>query len=79
MAWGWSSSQPAAELVAVPASAPVPKPAPIGADGKPKKMCCACPETKRARDECFVARGELGCLEAIEAHKACLRKEGFDV
>lgn len=23
---------------------------PIGPDGKPLKPCCACPETKRARD-----------------------------
>jgi cytochrome c oxidase assembly protein subunit 17 len=61
------------------APAPPKKPAPIGADGKPKKLCCSCPETKRARDECFVAHGEAGCADMVEAHKVCLRNEGFDV
>lgn len=52
-----------------------------GQDGKPKKMCCACPTTKKARDECVVARGEDDerCRALIEAHVKCLRKEGFDV
>eukprot|EP00013_Stygamoeba_regulata_P004327 CAMPEP_0177631444 /NCGR_PEP_ID=MMETSP0447-20121125/1753_1 /TAXON_ID=0 /ORGANISM="Stygamoeba regulata, Strain BSH-02190019" /LENGTH=66 /DNA_ID=CAMNT_0019132929 /DNA_START=23 /DNA_END=223 /DNA_ORIENTATION=- len=44
-----------------------------------KKMCCCCPETKKARDECIIFKGEEGCAELIEAHKACLRKEGFDI
>jgi len=46
-----------------------------------KKMCCACPETKRARDECITLNGEEDsrCQELIEAHKKCLRKEGFNV
>ena len=25
-----------------------------------KKMCCACPETKKLRDECLVINGEQG-------------------
>lgn len=57
----------------------VKKSAPLGADGKPKKMCCSCPETKKARDECFVQHGPDKCQELVEAHKVCLRKEGFDV
>lgn len=76
---GAEESKPAeaAPAAAAPVAA---KPAPIGADGKPKKICCACPETKKLRDECFIEKGgELACLDAIEAHKACLRKEGFDV
>jgi len=47
-----------------------------------KKICCACPETKTARDACVVMHGaeEHGkCREKIEAHLKCLRAEGFDV
>jgi len=47
--------------------------------GKP--ICCCCPETKKARDECVVFKGEEDpeCQKFIELHKACLRDEGFDV
>jgi len=51
-------------------------------DGNPKpkkKICCACPETKQARDSCIAERGEEACSDLIEAHKACLRAEGFNV
>ncbi|GAM20008.1 hypothetical protein SAMD00019534_031830 [Acytostelium subglobosum LB1] len=44
-----------------------------------KKICCTCPETKKIRDECIVMNGEDKCLGFIEAHKQCLRAEGFDV
>lgn len=46
-----------------------------------KKICCCCPETKKARDECVVFKGEEDpdCVRLIEAHKQCLRSEGFDV
>eukprot|EP00871_Galdieria_phlegrea_P005028 jgi/Galph1/5526/GphlegSOOS_G4144.1 len=65
--------------------------------GKPKKkLCCACPETKKQRDECILKNGEeskalysykvsvdkylsVDCRDFIEAHKACLRQEGFKV
>jgi len=47
---------------------------------KPKlKICCACPETKKVRDECVLLQGESACATAIEEHKKCLRKAGFDV
>jgi cytochrome c oxidase assembly protein subunit 17 len=49
-----------------------------GIQPKPK-MCCACPETKRARDECIAQHGEDHCQEFIEAHKECLRRAGFNV
>ena len=49
------------------------------ATGDKPKMCCACPETKKARDECVIAKGEDNCKELIEAHKVCLRKMGFNV
>lgn len=46
-----------------------------------KKICCCCPDTKKARDACILANGEdhPDCLKLIEAHKQCLREEGFDV
>ncbi|KAK9674455.1 hypothetical protein RND81_12G233700 [Saponaria officinalis] len=44
-----------------------------------KKICCACPDTKKLRDECIVEHGENACTKWIEAHKQCLRAEGFNV
>ncbi|KAL3848634.1 hypothetical protein ACJIZ3_010516 [Penstemon smallii] len=44
-----------------------------------KKICCACPETKKLRDECIVTNGESACEKWIEAHRKCLRAEGFNV
>lgn len=46
-----------------------------------KKICCACPETKAVRDECVATHGpeHFHCLPLIEAHKKCLRAEGFNV
>jgi len=42
------------------------------------KPCCACPETRKARDECILREGsEVACHEYIETHKACLRSYGF--
>ncbi|KAE8678087.1 Cytochrome c oxidase copper chaperone [Hibiscus syriacus] len=50
------------------------------AESKPKKkICCACPETKKLRDECIVEHGEEACAKWIEAHRKCLRAEGFNV
>ena len=49
----------------------------IGKSGK--KICCSCPDTRKPRDECIVQNGEDKCLSLIEAHKACLREEGFYV
>ncbi|CAL0328885.1 unnamed protein product [Lupinus luteus] len=51
-----------------------------GAESKPKKkICCACPDTKKLRDECIVENGEDACTKWIEAHRQCLRAEGFNV
>lgn len=51
-----------------------------GSETKPKKkICCACPDTKRLRDECIVEHGEAACSKWIEAHRICLRAEGFNV
>lgn len=47
---------------------------------KPKcKACCACPETKQARDACIVEKGAENCQELIEAHKKCMRDMGFNI
>ncbi|XP_053311190.1 cytochrome c oxidase copper chaperone [Spea bombifrons] len=46
---------------------------------KPLKPCCACPETKKARDACIIERGEDQCRHLIEAHKECMRSLGFKV
>ncbi|XP_040169960.1 cytochrome c oxidase copper chaperone [Anopheles arabiensis] len=47
---------------------------------KPKcKACCACPETKRARDACIMENGEEKCSELIEKHKQCMRDMGFNI
>ncbi|KAG7210087.1 hypothetical protein KM043_011658 [Ampulex compressa] len=43
------------------------------AEGEKKlKPCCACPETKKARDACIIERGEEHCTDLIEAHKTLL-------
>ena len=43
------------------------------------KPCCACPETKRVRDECIILNGEENCQPLIEAHKQCMRDMGFNI
>ncbi|KAG9451886.1 hypothetical protein H6P81_004790 [Aristolochia fimbriata] len=49
-------------------------------EAKPKKkICCACPDTKKQRDECIVEHGEAACKKWIDAHLECLRAEGFKV
>ena len=53
--------------------------APIGKDGKPLKPCCACPETKKARDQCVFNLGEENCLDMIKTHQQCLRDLGFKI
>ncbi|KAK2905143.1 hypothetical protein Q8A67_006942 [Cirrhinus molitorella] len=46
---------------------------------KPLKPCCACPETKKARDACIIEKGEESCTHLIEAHKECMRALGFKI
>jgi len=48
-------------------------------DKQKLKPCCACPETKKPRDECIIERGEENCRELIEAHKECMRSLGFNI
>ncbi|PKK30497.1 cytochrome c oxidase copper chaperone [Columba livia] len=44
-----------------------------------RKPCCACPETKKARDACIIEKGEENCGHLIEAHKECMRALGFKI
>jgi len=47
---------------------------------KPKcKPCCACPETRKPRDECIAAKGEENCVDLIEAHRQCMLSMGFKI
>jgi len=69
---GAQQSAPVPQVAAPAAGAVV-----LGKSGK--KICCSCPETKALRDDCVVQKGESKCSEYIEAHKACLRAEGFTV
>lgn len=56
------------------------KDAVVVTEAKPKKkICCACPDTKKLRDECIVEHGQSACTKWIEAHLLCLRSEGFKV
>ncbi|VDL62920.1 unnamed protein product [Nippostrongylus brasiliensis] len=50
-----------------------------GQEEKKLKPCCACPETKQARDRCIIENGEENCGSLIEAHKKCMRDAGFDI
>ncbi|XP_020810081.1 cytochrome c oxidase copper chaperone [Drosophila serrata] len=69
----------AAAAPSIPPAEPVNAAAP-GTGEKPKcKACCACPETKRARDACIVENGEENCSSLIEAHKKCMRDAGFNI
>lgn len=43
------------------------------------KPCCACPDTRKLRDECIFLKGEDNCMEYIEKHKECLLTYGFKV
>lgn len=43
------------------------------------KPCCACPDTRKLRDDCVFLNGEDYCTEYIEKHKECLRSYGFKI
>jgi cytochrome c oxidase assembly protein subunit 17 len=45
----------------------------------PCKPCCACPETRKVRDECVFANGEEKCADLIKAHQDCMRSMGFNI
>ncbi|KZT32380.1 hypothetical protein SISSUDRAFT_1011873 [Sistotremastrum suecicum HHB10207 ss-3] len=47
------------------------------------KPCCACPETKSARDACFFntdpSEADQKCIELVRAHVACMKSYGFNI
>ena len=48
----------------------------------PADRCCACPETKSARDACFLQAGDAAdeqCRELVQRHIACMRGYGFKI
>ncbi|KAF8344012.1 cytochrome C oxidase copper chaperone-domain-containing protein [Cantharellus anzutake] len=59
------------------------KPAPNPLNPEGIKPCCACPETKAARDECFMKHdsdtASKACMELVQKHIACMRGYGFNV
>ena len=63
------------EVVAAPVEVAPEAPA----EAEKLKPCCACPETKKVRDECIVLNGEENCGDLIEAHKECMRGLGFNI
>ncbi|TPX64665.1 hypothetical protein SpCBS45565_g05718 [Spizellomyces sp. 'palustris'] len=49
-------------------------------EAKPEcKPCCACPDTRKARDECVFEHGEEKCADLIKAHQDCMRAQGFNI
>jgi len=42
-----------------------------------KKICCTCPPSKLARDNCTVANSGEDCRALVFAHRMCLKSEGF--
>ncbi|KAI1791539.1 cytochrome C oxidase copper chaperone-domain-containing protein [Ganoderma leucocontextum] len=78
--WGGSgSSAPAVQDK--PYDPTDPKQNPLNPKGL--KPCCACPETKSARDDCFLhadtSEADEKCKELVQRHVACMRSLGFKV
>ncbi|KZT03466.1 uncharacterized protein LAESUDRAFT_704403 [Laetiporus sulphureus 93-53] len=76
--WGSSAPAPVAEKAFDPTD---PKQNPLNPQGL--KPCCACPQTKSARDDCFLkfdsSEADDKCKELVQAHVACMRGLGFKV
>ncbi|KAH7108320.1 cytochrome C oxidase copper chaperone-domain-containing protein [Auriculariales sp. MPI-PUGE-AT-0066] len=87
--WPWSSSAPAPATAAASVCELPQKikynpadPAQNPLNPKGLKPCCACPETKSVRDECFLNNGDAAddkCRDLVAAHKACMAGYGFNV
>ncbi|KAH9969773.1 cytochrome c oxidase copper chaperone-like protein [Russula dissimulans] len=47
----------------------------------PNHSCCACPQTKSARDDCFLKFGgseaDEKCKALVQEHIACMQSLGF--
>ncbi|RDB24154.1 Cytochrome c oxidase copper chaperone [Hypsizygus marmoreus] len=72
----WSSPEPAK-----PFDPTDPKQNPLNPKGL--KPCCACPQTKSARDDCFLkfepSEANENCKEVVANHLACMRDLGFKI
>ncbi|TFK34869.1 cytochrome C oxidase copper chaperone-domain-containing protein [Crucibulum laeve] len=81
----WSSSSkpavaPATQATDKPYNPSDPKQNPLNPEGL--KPCCACPQTKSARDDCFLKFGDEAdekCKDIVANHLACMRGLGFKV
>ncbi|KAK7688947.1 hypothetical protein QCA50_007638 [Cerrena zonata] len=76
--WGGSS---APEPAGKPFDPTDPKMNPLNPQGL--KPCCACPETKSLRDDCFLkhdaTEANEKCQELVQKHIACMRGYGFKI
>ncbi|KAJ3979700.1 cytochrome C oxidase copper chaperone-domain-containing protein [Lentinula detonsa] len=73
----WSSAPETSECQYDPTN---PKVNPLNPEGL--KPCCACPQTKSARDGCFLKYGpeaDENCKELVQNHLACMRSLGFKI
>lgn len=80
ISWPWSSSAPT-PVPEKPYDPTDPKQNPLNPGGV--KPCCACPLTKRARDDCFMSTDssevDEKCKQLVQNHLACMRSLGFKV
>ncbi|KAI8999134.1 cytochrome C oxidase copper chaperone-domain-containing protein [Trametes punicea] len=79
--WWSGSPAPAPAVPEKPYDPTDPKQNPLNPKGL--KPCCACPETKSARDDCFLntdaSEADEKCRELVQRHIACMRSYGFKV
>ncbi|KAL4246146.1 COX17 family protein [Abortiporus biennis] len=77
----WWSGSSGPKVEEKPFDATDPKQNPLNPKGL--KPCCACPETKSARDDCFLkydnSEAPEKCKELVQKHIACMRGYGFKV
>ncbi|KLO08071.1 COX17-domain-containing protein [Schizopora paradoxa] len=78
----WNSTSSSSETsVATKETSPKAVTNPLNPQGL--KPCCACPETKSARDECFLKNStgdaDEKCHELVQKHLACMRSYGFNI
>ncbi|KAI0956738.1 hypothetical protein AcW1_005347 [Taiwanofungus camphoratus] len=77
----WGSSAPSAAPAATKYDPTDPKQNPLNPEGL--RPCCACPQTKSARDDCFLrndsSEADEKCKVLVQQHIACMRGYGFKV
>ncbi|KAF8548455.1 hypothetical protein OG21DRAFT_1449075 [Imleria badia] len=75
----WSSSKVTPAVMSEKYDPTNPKMNPLNPKGL--KPCCACLETKSARDSCFLQHGadDGQCAELLKKHVECMRGLGFEL